>query len=76
MAEQVLKLIFPPAQLNSPTISNLIRTYDSLQINILQGDISSTSGWLVIQFVGNPGQIESATTWLQEKGIAVQVSGF
>lgn len=75
MANQVYKLIFPPAQLNNPIINNLIRTYANLEVNILLGDISSQSGWLKIQFVGSNGQIESAINWLQERGIAVQALG-
>lgn len=76
MIEQVFKLIFPPAQMNNPILNNLIRSFDKLEINILRGDISSSSGWLEVQLVGTSGHIESATSWLEDRGIAVQALGF
>jgi ABC-type methionine transport system ATPase subunit len=71
MAEQVVRLIYPPALLNAPIINLLIRTYSELVVNILRAEVDTTAGWLEVQLVGNPGLIESAVNWLREQGVEV-----
>ena len=75
MEEQVLQLSYPTALVRKPIISELIRTYSNLQVNILRAEVTPDSGWLEIQLVGQPAVIEDAISWLQEKGIQVQTLG-
>ncbi len=75
MAEQVVRLIYPPNLLNMPVINLLIRQYTDLEINILRAEVSPREGWLEVQFVGNSAKIESAIHWLNGQGIEVITLG-
>lgn len=71
MAEQVIRLLYPPHLLDVPVINQLIRRYE-LTVNILRAQVSPQEGWIDIQLTGNAAAIEDATTWLTGKGIEVQ----
>ncbi|MEK6222193.1 MAG: NIL domain-containing protein [Chloroflexota bacterium] len=75
MADEVIRLIFPPNLLNNPIVNTLIRTYHNLTVNILRADFTQDTGWLEIQIVGQAAAIESAISWLREKGIEIQTLG-
>ena len=75
MTEQVLRLIYPPEIINTPVVNRLIRNYTDLTVNILRADVKSNAAWLEVQLVGSAGLIESATDWLREQGVEVQVLG-
>jgi len=75
LAEQVLRLIYPPSVLNSPITNHLIRNFTELTVNILRAKVSAEAGWMEIQLVGSAGMIESAIDWLRQKNIEVQVLG-
>ncbi|NOH13382.1 MAG: hypothetical protein HND51_17220 [Chloroflexi bacterium] len=75
MAEQVVRLVYPPALSNVPVINRLIRNYNDLSVNIIRADTSSTQAWLECQLVGSPGLIEGAIDWLRGQGIEVQTLG-
>ncbi len=72
MAEQVLRLIYPPTLLNVPVVNKLIRSYTELTVNILRAEVDATRGWIEIQLVGHSSLIESAIGWLRSQGIEVQ----
>lgn len=71
MADQVIRLVFPPYLMNVPVINNLIRNYD-LTVNIIRADLNPQSGWIDIQVTGNPSAIENAIAWLTSQGIDIQ----
>ncbi len=73
LAEQVLKLIYPPAVLKTPLTNQLIRKFTDLTVNILRADVTSIQGWMEIQLVGSSGMLEAATVWLRQQGVEVQV---
>lgn len=75
MAEQVLRLIYPPSALNSPITNQLIRNFTELTVNILRAKVSAKAGWMEVQLVGSAGMIESAIDWLRQKNVEVQVLG-
>ena len=75
MEEQVVHLKYPPSLVKMPVINDLIRNYQSLQVNILRGEVAPDYGWFEIQFVGNPAVIQDAINWLQDKGIEVETVG-
>lgn len=75
MIEQVIRLVFPPALLNTPIVNHLIRAYSDLTINIIRAEVSKTEGWLEVQLVGTHGMIEDAIDWLQQKGVEVHTLG-
>ncbi len=75
MADQTVRLIYPPNLLNMPIINQLIRHYAELGVNIIRAEVSPNEGWLEVQFVGKSDMIASATAWLKEQGIEVQKIG-
>ncbi len=72
MAEQNVRLIYPPSVVNVPVIHQLIRRFD-VTINIIRAEISADHGWLEIQVTGSPPLIDEAFSWLKSQGIDVQV---
>lgn len=75
MTEQVVRLIYPPAVVNTPVVTQLIRNFVGLTVNILQAQVNPTQGWLEVQLVGSSAIIESSIDWLRSQGIEVQVLG-
>ncbi|UYN89607.1 MAG: NIL domain-containing protein [Anaerolineales bacterium] len=75
MTEQVVRLIYPPAAVNTPVVTQLIRNFVGLTVNILQAQVNPTQGWLEVQLVGSSAIIESSIDWLRSQGIEVQVLG-
>jgi hypothetical protein len=75
VTEQVLRLIYPPAIINSPLLNQLIRAYGDLTVNILRAEVKTTEAWVEIQLVGSAGMIESSIDWLRQQGVEVQVLG-
>ncbi|MQC26701.1 MAG: FeS-binding protein [Chloroflexi bacterium] len=75
MAEQVLRLIYPPSVVNVPIVNQLIRNFSDLTVNILRAEVSPNEGWLEVQLVGSAGLIESSIDWLRQQGVEVQVLG-
>jgi ABC-type methionine transport system ATPase subunit len=75
MNEQRIRMIYSPAQVDSPVINELVREYLDLTINIIRANISIDGGWMEVQLVGNPALIENAIQWLQTRGIDVQAMG-
>jgi ABC-type methionine transport system ATPase subunit len=71
MPNQVIRLIFPPHLLDEPVINQLIRRYN-LTVNILRANITAQEGWMDIQLTGSSAVIESATSWLEGRGVEVQ----
>jgi len=75
VAEQVVRLVYPPALSNVPVINRLIRNFNHLSVNIIRADTSSAQGWLECQLVGSPRLIDGAIVWLRGQGIDVQTLG-
>lgn len=75
MAEQVVRLIYPPTVVNVPIVNQLIRAFGDLTVNILQAEVNPTQGWLEVQLVGSAAVIESSIDWLRKQGVEVQVLG-
>lgn len=75
MEEQVIHLTYPPDLLQKPIINELIHRYPNLQVNILRANVTTSSGWLEIQLVGNSAVIEDAIAWCHNLGIEVQTLG-
>ncbi len=73
LAEQVLRLIYPPAIVKSPLTVQLLSKFSELSVNILRSEVNATKGWLEVQFVGTPGLIEVAIDWLRQQEVEVQV---
>lgn len=75
MAEQVVRLIYPPSVVNVPIVNQLIRSFSDLAVNILRAEVNPTQGWLEVQLIGSAAVIESSIDWLRKQGVEVQVLG-
>ena len=70
MPNQTLRLIFPRQLVDEPVINNLLREY-TFTLNILYANISPDSGWIDVRLTGKTAEIDSAITWLENKGVEV-----
>jgi len=71
MANQIIRMIYPPHLLDVPIINQLIRRFD-LTFNIMRAEVTPDEGWVDLQLSGSPDAIESAITWLSSQGVDVQ----
>ena len=72
MAEQSIRLTYPPSLLKTPIIYQLIRSYD-VTVNILRAQLSPEEGWLIIHLSGEEGAVNEAIDWLKAQGIQVDL---
>jgi L-aspartate semialdehyde sulfurtransferase ferredoxin len=68
MADQTIRLIYPPTMANVPVIYQLIRSFD-IVVNIVGAQISGEQGWIDISIGGEDQVIQDAITWLTQQGI-------
>lgn len=71
MTQQVVRLLYPPAAVNTPVVTHLIRNFSGLTVNIMHAE--SKEGWIDIQLNATTAIIEAAIDWLRKQGIEVQV---
>ncbi len=71
MADQIIRLVYPPHLIDVPVINQLIRSYD-LTVNILRAEVTPKEGWVEIQLTGKSSDITEAINWLVGRGIEVQ----
>jgi ABC-type methionine transport system ATPase subunit len=72
MPNQTMRLVFPPRLQDEPIITQMLRQY-SFTVNILRANVSEDQGWMDIQISGKPSEIESAASWLRQKGVEVVI---
>ncbi len=70
MANQSIRLIFPPRLQDEPIINRLLRRY-SFTVNILRANVSAEEGWMDLQITGKPLELEESFTWLREQGVEI-----
>ena len=71
MADQIIRLVYPPHLIDVPVINQLIRSYD-LTVNILRAQVTPKEGWVEIQLTGKSADINDSISWLTGRGIDVQ----
>lgn len=71
MADQIIRLVYPPHLIDVPVINQLIRSYE-LTVNILRAQVTPKEGWVEIQLTGKIADIDEAISWLAGRGIEVQ----
>jgi ABC-type methionine transport system ATPase subunit len=72
IVEQKVRFIYPQHLLNRPLISMLARQFNLLT-NILEAQVSSTQGWLVLLVRGEPVDIREGLNWIAEQGVQIEV---
>jgi L-aspartate semialdehyde sulfurtransferase ferredoxin len=68
MADQTIRLMYPPTLANVPVIYQLIRSFD-IVVNIVGAQISGNQGWIDINISGQDQVIQDAIAWLTQQGI-------
>ncbi len=71
MEDRRVRLLYPPALVNTPVIHQLIRKFD-ITINILKAEINPERGWVELMVSGEEETIERAIGWLNNQGIEVE----
>lgn len=77
-AGTLIKLVFVGERTEQPVLASLIRKY-SLDVNIVQGNISHTRGGaygtLILQLVGDDSEIQEAIRYLHTQDVQTEVIG-
>lgn len=71
METRRVRLLYPPALVNTPVIHQLIKKFD-ITINILKAEINPNQGWVELMISGDQDTIEKAIGWLNSQGIEVE----
>ncbi|MGQ2283095.1 methionine ABC transporter ATP-binding protein [Apilactobacillus kunkeei] len=73
----VIKLTFKGNQSQQPIVSQMIREFDSLELNIVEGSIHQTQGGsigsLVLQLLGTPEDQNKAVEYLKSVNVEAEV---
>ena len=65
-----IRLTFPPEKITEPIIYNIGRQY-KVVTNIRRANVTEEAGWVMLEILGPPEEIEQAVDYL--KNINVQV---
>ncbi|HNS52603.1 MAG TPA: NIL domain-containing protein [Anaerolineae bacterium] len=63
-----VRLDYPGSLLNRPLIHDLVRQFDLLT-NILEAQVSSRGGYLIVMLHGDKGQVAQALAWVAAQGV-------
>jgi ABC-type methionine transport system ATPase subunit len=74
MATVRVKLTFPESLIREPLLGRLDRQFDVLP-NIRRANIEEKVGWIVCELAGRPEAVETAISWLHDKGVQVDRLG-
>lgn len=72
MVEQRVQLTYPRNLLGQPLIYHLVRQFDLLT-NILEAQVTTEKGWLVLAVRGEREQVQQGLAWMAEQGVEVKV---
>jgi ABC-type methionine transport system ATPase subunit len=69
-----VRLTYPNDLIKEPIIATLARDFEVLP-NIRKAEIEGDMGWVICEIQGDAKKIDSAISWLKEKGIEVEILG-
>ncbi|MEW6026733.1 MAG: NIL domain-containing protein [Planctomycetota bacterium] len=73
--KQTVKVLFSEQQRQQPTLWQIARDYN-VTVNILEGSLTDTSTWFVLEIEGEKGEVKKMLEYLKEGGArVVGVSG-
>jgi hypothetical protein len=70
MANFKIRVTFPENKVTDPLIYQIGREYN-LVTNIRRADVTEKSGWVDLELIGEPAEIERAIEGLKKKGVNV-----
>jgi len=71
MAHLRFHLRFPEEKIKEPVLCHINREFPKVDTNIRRADVRETTGWIDVEFAGDPGEIERAIEGIRKKGIIV-----
>ncbi len=75
MVKQYVMFTFPQERVREPIIYTLSQQYNVVT-NIRRADVSTDSGWVVLELEGEESDIEQGICWVTSRGVRVDpVSG-
>ena len=73
MARRRLKLIFGPALVKEPVIYQLGKQFE-LVTNIRRADVTREQGWVLLEVIGEPDELERGIGYLESRGVTVEAA--
>jgi L-aspartate semialdehyde sulfurtransferase ferredoxin len=70
MASKHVRLTFSPELIKEPLIYKMGHEFPVVT-NIRMADVDATVGWVVLEIVGEEGDIERSLEWARERGVRV-----
>ncbi len=70
MVSRQVMFTFPQEQIREPIIHTLSHQFEVVT-NIRRADISDDKGWVVLELVGDPEEIDNGIAWVTSKGVRV-----
>ena len=71
MARRRLKLIFGRALVTEPVIYQLGKQFE-IVTNIRRADVSKEQGWVLLEIMGEPDELERGVAYLESRGVKVE----
>jgi L-aspartate semialdehyde sulfurtransferase ferredoxin len=71
MARRRLKLIFGPALVTEPVIYQLGKQF-AIVTNIRRADVTRDQGWVLLEIIGEPDELERGVEYLESRGVKVE----
>ena len=70
MASERVKFTFPPDLVNTPVIYNMGKEF-GVVTNIRRANLTHDRGWVILEVIGNEGDVERSLAWAREQGVRV-----
>lgn len=70
MASRKVHITFPETKIKEPVIYQIGQEY-KVVTNIRRADVTEKTGWVDLELIGDPKEIERAVQGLKKKGVIV-----
>ena len=71
MARRRLKLIFESSLVKEPVIYQLGKQFE-LVTNIRRADVTRDQGWVLLEVIGEPDELDRGVAYLESRGVTVE----
>lgn len=71
MAHLRFHLRFPEDKIKEPVLCQINREFQNVDTNIRRADVREKTGWMDVEFVGDPAEVERAIDGIRKKGVIV-----
>jgi hypothetical protein len=71
MGRRRLKLIFGPDMVKEPVIYQLGKKFE-IVTNIRRADVTRDQGWVLLEIIGEPEELDRGVTYLESCGVKVE----